>query len=81
MNLQNDSHAPARIDAAVAAANGRVRRQIRLIKLMTAEGCDTQLALRVLKVLRDSRDALAERRDLTLESISLVRRCLKAASN
>ena len=72
MNFELTERALHRVNANISAGNERIRQQTERIREMQREGFDTRLALRVLAVLSDARDASTQHRDLILERINLT---------
>jgi hypothetical protein len=78
MVFEQAQQALERVNANIRAGNERLRQQAQRIEEMLGDGIDAALALRVLAIIRDARDASVLRRELILERIMLAaqrRRC------
>ncbi|WP_061136540.1 hypothetical protein [Caballeronia fortuita] len=63
-----------RVTANIEAADARIRQQTKRIDELARDGLDITLAVRVLQVIHDSRDASVQHRDVLLERINF---CLR----
>lgn len=74
MHYEHAEQALRRVYANVKSADERIQQQYDRIREMQREGLDTALALKVLAVFHDARDASVQHLELILERHSCVRR-------
>lgn len=72
MHAEHEALALDKIDTDLMAANARIKHQLTRLHAIAREGGDLELAMKVLTVLRNGRDATMQRRECVLEQIELM---------
>jgi hypothetical protein len=70
MDIETEKRLLVKADHDIAEGDHRIQRQIEILIELERNGHDTEQAMKLLSVLRESQQALRDHRDLIVENIT-----------